>query len=213
MGVLMLRILRNLFSRPPSPGVIEAREELYARYFEATPQINHSTNKVFPHVDVYHFEPTETRPFHTLITGGMAEYRQPVGDPVPKRLELMIYTQTFQYWALNLLKILAEYPAQNETYFAPRHTIPIGYRLSETSEISAFLLATPENEELTKLSFDLDGDPVEYLLVIPITMIEHAYAREVDTEDLYRRLKEVNLLIHADDERRSVLEYTPKETE
>jgi hypothetical protein len=69
----VLKHLRNLFSRAPSPAVIQAREDLYTRYFGAAPEINHSTNRVFPHIDLYHFEPTPARPFHTLITGGMAE--------------------------------------------------------------------------------------------------------------------------------------------
>jgi hypothetical protein len=210
----MIRILRNLFSSSPSPQVIEKREDLYKSYWGATPEINHSTNRVFPHVDVYHFAPTRTRPYHVLITGGMAEYQQPVDQALaPRRLELMIYIQTFQFWALNMLKILAEYPAQHGTSFAQFYTIPIGYRLNDASEISALMLAPPETEDLAKLSFDLYEDPVDYLLAIPITMTEHAYAREVGSEDLYRRLKQANLLVHVDDGRQSVLDYNPRETE
>jgi hypothetical protein len=208
----MLRILRNLFSRPPSPKVITEREGLYAGYFGRAPEIYHSTNKVFPHIDVYHFEPTEGRPFHTLITGGMAEYRQPVHDAAaPERLELMIYIKTFQQWAANLLKIVAEYPAQNETFFAGYHTVPFGCRLTETAEISAFLLTPAESEDLSRLAFSVEAEPVDYLTCVPITMIEHAFAREVGSEDLHRRLEQANLLIHADDERRSIVDYTPKE--
>jgi hypothetical protein len=200
-GNEMFKILKNLFARAPSPEVIKAREDLYTQYWGATPEINHSTNRVFPHIDVYHFSPTPARPFHTLITGGMAEYQQPVDEELaPRRLELMI-------------QILAEYPAQNATFFAPYHTIPMGYRLTDTSEISAFMLAPPENEDLDKLSIAVDGEPVHYLLAIPITMTEHAYAREVSTDDLYQRLKQANLLVHADDGRQSVLDYTPKEIE
>jgi hypothetical protein len=210
----MLRILRNLFSRAPSPAVIQAREELYRRCFGATPEINHSTNRVFPHIDIYRFEPTPARPFHTLITGGMAEYQQPVEeDSLPRRLELLMYLQPFQVWALNLLKGMAEYPAQQGVAFARWHTVPIGYRLTDTSEISAFLLAPLDTEDLSRLSFDGYDDPVEYLLAVPLTMTEHAYAREVGSEELYQRLKQADLLVHRDDHRPPVLEYEPLERE
>jgi Suppressor of fused protein (SUFU) len=208
----MLKLFRNLFAQSPSPKVIEKREKLYEQYFGATPKIYHSTNKVFPHIDVYHFEPTQERPFHTLITGGMAEYRQPV-DEGPTRLELLIYVRTFQWWAANLLKMVAEYPAQYQTFFAAYHTIPMGYRLTDTAEISAFLLAPTEIEDSSRLSFAIEGESVDYLACVPITMIEHAFAREVSSKQLHQRLKEANLLIHADDERRSSIDYTPKEIE
>ena len=68
-----------------------------------------------------------------------------------------------------------------------------------------------ETEDLTRLSFSVDGEPVDYLTCIPITIVEHAFAREVDSEELHRRLKEADLLIHADDERRAIVDYTPKE--
>lgn len=208
----MLKFFRNLFAPSPSPKRIEERETLYERYFGASPKIYHSSNKVFPHIDVYHFEPTPKRPFHTLITGGMADYRQSV-DEMHTRLELLIYVKTFQWWAANLLKVIAEYPAQNQTYLAAYHTIPIGYKLTETAEISAFLLAPAEMEDTSRLSFHIDEESVDYLVCVPITMAEHAFAREVGAEPLHEHLKEANAIIHTDDERRSVVDYIPKETE
>ncbi|MEX0715892.1 MAG: suppressor of fused domain protein [Planctomycetaceae bacterium] len=204
----MLRILRNLFSSAPSPSRIEEREQVYQRFFGVPPAIFHSTDRGFPHIDVYHFEPTEARSFHTLITGGMAEYRQP-GDEAraPRRLELMMYLQRREQWAVNSLKVMAEYPARYDTFFDAFHTLPMGATIAENSEISAFLLATPENEGLIGLEFDVEGDSVEYLLAIPITAAEHAFAVDVGSDVLYGRLKETNLLIHADAERRSIVDH------
>jgi hypothetical protein len=206
----MLKLFRNLLARSPSPKVIGARETLYGQYFAASPKIYHSTNKVFPHIDVYHFEPTQERPFHTLITGGMANYRQPT-DEGPARVELLIYVKEFEWWAANLLKMIAEFPAQNETFFAAYHTVPIGYRLTETAEISAFLLAPAEMEDSSRLSFSIEDDAVGYLVCVPITMIEHAFAREVSSEQLHQKLKQANVIVHANDERRSILDYKPNQ--
>jgi Suppressor of fused protein (SUFU) len=124
-----------------------------------------------------------------------------------------MYLQPFQVWALNLLKVLAEYPAQQGAAFARYHTVPIGYRLTDASEISAFLLAPPDMEELSRLAFDGYDGPVDYLLIVPITMTEHAYAREVGSEDLYQRLKQADLLVHRDAHRLSAIEYEPLESE
>src|SRR5688572_22340521 len=147
----MMKFLRNLFASwpAPSPKTIAGRERVYVDHFSSSPEIFHSTDQVFPHVDVYHFKPDERRNQHTLITGGMAEYRQPVdGDASPLRLELMLRVNTFEWWAANLLKMIAEYPAQQGTFFDAYHTVPIGYRLTDTSEISAFLLVPAEAEDL-----------------------------------------------------------------
>lgn len=201
----MLKILRNLLALSSHPRIIDAREILYKRCFNESPQIYHSTDCVFPHVDVYHFAPSEHRPYHTLITGGMAQYRQPVdGLFAPLRLELLLHTVYFRCWEANLLKLLAEFPFQNETYFSAYQTVPIGSRLTKTSEITAFLLA-PETEMVGLLAFEIDAEVVEYLTCVPITMSEHAFAREFGGEELYLRLKGANLLIHEDDGRRSIV--------
>ncbi len=141
----------------------------------------------------------------------MAEYRQPVNEG-PTRLELMIYVRTFEWWGANLLKVIAEYPAQNETFFAAYHTVPIGCRLTDTAEIIAFLLAPAETEDLSRLSISFESEPVDYLVCVPITMIEYAFAREVSSEQIYERLKQADAFIHTDDERRSLVNYTPRET-
>jgi hypothetical protein len=201
----MLKRLRNFFAHSSHPKVIEAREALYKQVFNESPQTYHSTDCVFPHVDVYHFSPVVNRPYHTLITGGMAHYRQAVNGPTaPLRLELLMHTGHFRYWEANLLKLLAEFPSQNKTYFTVYQTVPIGNRLTNTSQISAFLL-TPETEIGGRLAFEIDSERVEYLLCVPITMSEHAFAREFGGEELYSRLKHANLLIHEDDERRSIV--------
>lgn len=208
----MLKHLRNIFCPSPSPKLIKQRETMYEQHFGSSPRIYHSTNRVFPHIDVYHFEPGLQRDFHTLITGGMADYRQPVDDR-PQRLELIIYVKAFEWWAANLLKMVAEYPAQNNTFFASYHTVPIGYRLTDTSDISAFLLAPSEREDLQTLALSQENEPVDYLTCIPITMIEHAFAREVSSENLYSKLKDACLDIHREDERESVVDYKPQETD
>jgi Suppressor of fused protein (SUFU) len=159
----MLRLLRNLFAPAPSPEVIGERERRYESYFGAPPKVYHSKNKVFPHIDVYHF--------------------------------------------------FAEYPAQYQTFFDAFHTVPIGSRLTDTAEISAFLLAPAELEDLSRLSFSVEAEPVDYLVLVPITMTEHAFAREVGSEELHQLLKDSGLIIHGDDERRSIVDYTPKEIE
>ena len=128
----MLRILRNLFAPAPSARIIKAREETYIRHFGAEPTVYHSTNWVFPHVDIYVFAPTAVRPWYALVTGGMAEYQQPVADnAAPVRVELILQVGTITPTAVNLLKMLAEYPARFDTFLAKYHTVPLGGVWSE----------------------------------------------------------------------------------
>lgn len=207
----MLRLLRNLFSQAPSPEVIQTREEIYTRHFGAEPAIYHSTNWRFPHVDVYDFPPSATRPFHVLVTGGMAEYLQPAADSAPPaRLELMLNIATVGPTAVHVLKTLAEYPARFDTFFASGHTVPIGEAWSADSQIGGFLLAPPDDATASALAFSLEGDAVQYLVAVPITLAELAYAREVDSRELLGRLREANLLVHVDDRRQSVIEEVPQ---
>jgi hypothetical protein len=203
----MFKVLRNLLGELSSQDVIQKREAHYEKYFGCAPKIYHSTNEVFPHIDIYHFEPAGERAFHTLITGGMADYRQPKNGSAPRRVELMLYVAEFQWWAANLLKLVAEYPAENQTFFAAYHTIPMGSALTSSSEISAFLLVPPSAEDFSRLSFSVGGDQVEYLACIPITNTEHIFAQEVGSQQLHEKLKESNLLIHRDDNRKSILDY------
>lgn len=209
----MFKFLKNLFARAPSPRIIEAREAVYARHFGVDPTIYHSTDWKFPHVDVYEFAPNGSRQFHVLVTGGMSEYRQPVADDAgPARVELVLQVGTVDQVAVTLLKLLAEYPSRFDTYFASYQTVPLGGSWGEGSEISAFLLAPVDNATSSGLAFERDGDAVDYLLAVPITRMEHAYAQEMDSKDLFRRLNEANLLVHADHRRRSVLEDCPDES-
>jgi hypothetical protein len=209
----LLRIVRNLLGPAPSPRVIKSREEVYIRNFGAGPSIYHSTNWVFPHVDIYDFAPATTRPFHVLITGGMAEYRQPVEEAAgPSRVELILQIKVVRPEALNRLKMLAEYPARFDASFGNYHTVPIGEAWSEGSQINAILLAPVHDELASGLAFELEEDAVRYLLAVPITADEYSYAVEVDSVDLFRRLGESNLLVHSDDFRHSVVDYTSAET-
>ncbi len=210
----VFRFLRNLLTPSPSLETLEARDACYSAYFGEATNMYHSTNRVFPHIDLYHYGPTDARPFHIILTGGMAEYRQPVQyDDEPVRLELMMHLGSFQWWAANSLKVMAEYPARHGVFFARHHTVPLGCRLTEHSEISAILLAEPDAELTSGLSFSLEDEPVNYLLGIPITSAEHAFAMDVGCEELYQKLKECDCLVHTNDERPSVVEYTPKTAE
>lgn len=184
--------------------MVKQRELLYTGCFGSSPSIYHSTDRMYPHVDIYHFAPFNSRSYHVLITGGMADYCQPVDVAnYPARIELLICISQFRWWTANLLKILGEFPAQNKTFLAAYHTVPIGYNLTETSQISAFLLA-PEFGCLSEAKLTVENAIVEYFRCLPITWDELEYARKYGGEELFAKLVSKELLVHKDDERKSV---------
>ena len=92
------------------------------------------------HIDVHHVEPTESRPFNTLITSGMSDLpmKIPEGATVPRFTELMITLprhwkidqESFRdenwYWPVRLLKTLARFPHKYESWLGWGHTMPNG---------------------------------------------------------------------------------------
>src|SRR5262249_53240268 len=146
---------------------------------------------VFPHVDVYDFPPTAERPWHTLITGGMGDYRQPsTSEYLPRRVELILRIRNFSLVHCAALKLLAEYPARCETLFGFFHTIAIGEAWGEGSSIRAVMFVFPDEADGKGLACAVNGEPLDYLMAIPITATEQEYAKEVDPRALYEMLRE-----------------------
>lgn len=90
------------------------------------------------HVDVHTIEPTEDRDFYTLVTSGMSDrpMNVPRGAEAFRYAELMLalpptwllgekhFKNDDNYWPIRLLKQLARFPHQYDTWLGPGHTIP-----------------------------------------------------------------------------------------
>ncbi|MFK7910994.1 MAG: suppressor of fused domain protein [Akkermansiaceae bacterium] len=92
------------------------------------------------HIDIHIVEPTEERNFYTLVTSGMSDMPMAAPDELHACAysELMIclppdwpmgeeaWKNEDNYWPIRLLKMLARFPHEYQTWLWSRHTIPNG---------------------------------------------------------------------------------------
>ncbi|MQY03002.1 suppressor of fused domain protein [Actinomadura macrotermitis] len=145
------------------------------------------------------------RDYTVLSTVGMSRQRMPTvelyeDDVAPhSRIELAVATSLPTRRAGSIFPWLAQYPWRSVTWFAPGdvvkwyhepRTFPLGgddaswggvLLLEEPSR-----LAGPVPPGLRGLT--LDGDPVRWLWLVPITAEEHRYAKSEGSDALVRRL-------------------------
>jgi len=186
------------------------REALYKRLFGSIDKVFHSTDLRPVHIDIYRFAPSPTRPFWTLVTGGMSDLRQPALEDPPEgiapRAELIMYVQKPQTWMFSVLKGLAEMPFKYGTCLHWGHTAPNGMPMTaEPSELTSFFFVPTRDEppELAKLS--IDGDRVDFLVLVPITESERAYAREHSSAALVTLMDDSGFRLVVDEGRKSLV--------
>jgi len=77
-----------------SPDNTLYREAVYEELFGKYDVAYHQTDDETPHIDVYHYPPSEGRAFSTIITGGASDWPMPVPPEyheAPRRIELVLY--------------------------------------------------------------------------------------------------------------------------
>ena len=167
----------------------EERESHYTKFLgPLTDPVLHSTDLKVPHIDVYQFRPTESRPFWTLITGGMSNYRQPgAPDGIAPRAEILLYASQPENWMFSVLKGLAEMPFDNNTYLHWGHTVPNGMPMTaRPSLLTNFFFLPAYLEPVSFLELTIAGDSVEILWMVPITDAELEYKLTHDTSACLR---------------------------
>ena len=188
-----------------------AREAHYQRLFgPLTEDVAHSTDLQSVHVDIYQFAPTAAHPFWILITGGMSDLRQPALEeprkPIAPRAELMMYVRQPKPWMFSVLKGLAEMPFKFGSFLHWGHTVPNGMPMTaDPSELTSFFFVRPAAElaELSDLS--IGGDRVDFLMLVPITEAERAYAREHGSAALSKLMDDCGFELIVDEKRKSLV--------
>ncbi|WP_051108940.1 suppressor of fused domain protein [Actinomadura flavalba] len=145
------------------------------------------------------------RDYAVLSTIGMSRQRMPTielyeDDVAPyARVELAVATALPSQRAGSIFPWLAQYPWRSVTWFAPgdvvkwyheAHTFPLGSGDAPWQGVLLLddpsRLAGPVPPGLT--GFSVDGDPVRWLWLVPITGEEHQYAKSEGSDALVRRL-------------------------
>jgi hypothetical protein len=138
------------------------------------------------HIDVHHIKPTSARNVHTLVTTGMSD--RPMLPPEQmadcKYAELLITlppdwlisSDAFQdeanYWPVRLLKWLARFPHEYETWLWYGHTIPNGNPpepFHHSTKLDCAMLAPPLSLSEEFHSFQCNEEKeVHFFSVIPL---------------------------------------------
>ncbi|MGH3279782.1 MAG: suppressor of fused domain protein [Trebonia sp.] len=155
-----------------------------------------------PAVGISERPSTQDRPYTILSTVGMSAQRMPVVEQVVDdpseyaRIELAVATTLPSGVAALVFLWLAGYPWRSVTWFGPGHNIrwydkPSTFPLGGGYE-GVLLLADPSGlagPAVPDLSgFSVDGDPVRWLWIIPVTERARRFAKEYGSAALVNHL-------------------------
>ena len=190
---------------------LDIREAHYKKHLGALDQkILHSTDVKAVHIDIYQFKPTSEKPIWTIITGGMSDFAQltPQGedDYRAPRAEILMYATEPENWMFSVLKGLAEMPFDDATHLHWWHTVPNGMPMTaEPSQWTSYFFLPPYIEESGFSEFEVEGEKVDFLWMIPITEKERCYAMEYGSDELEKILEQVDVDVLLDQKRGSLV--------
>lgn len=164
-------------------SLVARRESHYIEFLgDMSEHVWHSTDAKAVHVDIYQFLPTEDRSCNVLITGGMSDRRQKIPQDrlgkISHRAEIMTYCREPQPWMVRALKILAEMPWECDTFLHWWHTVPSPHGkpvTSSPSQLTSFFFVQPYREAEGFGSMTVEGDRVDFLVLVPITEHERNF--------------------------------------
>jgi hypothetical protein len=155
-----------------------------------------------PTIGISERPPGPGRPYTVLSTVGMSAQRMPVVEQIVDdparyaRIELAVATTLPSGVAALVFLWLAGYPWRSVTWFGPGHNIrwydkPSTFPLGGGYEGALLLedpygLAGPPAPDLS--GFSVDGDPVRWLWILPITERSRQLAKEHGSAALVERL-------------------------
>ena len=142
------------------------------RYVGKIDMVYHEIISDKVHIDIHVVNPTKAKPYYTLVTSGMSNKPMNTrGDDANPYMELCIslpsdwklnhtdFEDENNYWPVRLIKHLARFPHDWNSYFAFGHSIPNSdppESYAESTELSSVILLQPiltdENFQILKIS-------------------------------------------------------------
>ena len=172
---------------------IEERELIYDQFFGESDTVLHELIPLIPHIDVYRFPPNSERNFYTFVTGGMSDL--PMNSPSDvgvdyRRAEIIFYSTENRDEYPELLRFLAHFVHDNNTWLHWGHTMPNGQPpepLFGTEDLDTLLfmptIVDPDSSLSDKLQ--IESDPVNLLWCVPITTAECQLKLDEGSDALY----------------------------
>jgi hypothetical protein len=195
-------------------GDSEAIEQISGhieRHLGPVANVFHEILSDLVHIDVHVVEPTDERPFYTLVTSGMSD--RPMNVPPEcqdlRFAELMIslpadwpmtqeaFRQDDVFWPVRGLKFLARFPHEYETWLSWGHTIPNGdppEPFADNTSLCCMLLLSPVRapDEFSSLQIDHEKT-INFYSLVPLYQEEMEFKLEQGTDALIERFAEHNV--------------------
>ncbi|MBB4750790.1 suppressor of fused domain protein [Actinoplanes lobatus] len=188
----------------PSQGarqeIAEAIDQHIAEHFGPVEFVYHEMLSHLVAVHVHLVEPTEDRPYRTLITSGMSELPMAVPDGVSPYAELMLclpadwpldqeaLSDPAVHWPIRVLKEIARLPHEYGTWIGEWHSVPNGDPAEPYAPGVPFagVVVTPmvRAPEEAGTIVAPDGTEINVLAVIPLHPAEVAVKTGQGTQAL-----------------------------
>lgn len=188
-------------------------------------QVFHEIISHIVHIDVHMCPPTHDRPWWVLYTTGMSDLPMTVPDgheedrfaevmiglppnlmPAPKNFETGGGGEDDDgFWPIRLLKFLARYPHEYETWLGIGHTMPTGGPIARRLPHTGIILLPPVTIDMDPAVIPTSKGPVNFLAVVPLFQDEMDYKLSHGVDGLLERFNEREVNEVFDPVRRSSL--------
>lgn len=177
---------------------LRRREVAFEGLFGPASAVHHQLLPVEPHIDVYVYPAGQKRRnFCTLVTGGMSDRPMRLPSGANLRCELLLYCEEPTDHLVGLMRHLAQIPAVQQTWYTPGSTMTNGQPpqpLFEGSVLDCIWFLPPRfpAERSIGTRLELNGDPLEFLWIVPISEAECNFIRECGLSAMVDLLDEHN---------------------
>ena len=181
------------FTDESTQELVELREKSYDSIFGKSDLVYHEIMPMVPHIDIFKYPPTAERPFYTFITSGMSDIPMTLPKELSseyRRIELVLYTSEDKPEFSEMLRRLAHFPHDNQTWLHWGHTMPNGTPaelLFDSSCLDSFFfipsIVRPDSELGKRLIWQ--GEPIHLVWCVPISTAECNYKLEKGSNAIY----------------------------
>lgn len=184
-----------------------AIEHHISTYFGAFQHVWHEIVSPDIHLDICIVPPNEKREYYLAVTMGMGAYMMPI--PVERKgqhlecAELCIalpcdwqlgINDEFWYWPIRLLKKLARFPKERDTWLGWGHTVDNQETYAEHVEFRGCMLIEPQNVPEDAYICNLDKERyVNFYQVIPLYDEEMDFKQQHNADLLLDRMEAANI--------------------
>lgn len=201
--------------------LIEAVSAHVERHIGPIERVLHEIISPVVHLDVFHVLPSETVPWHTLVTCGMAAKPMQAPEPDLAFAELTLalppdwpmgdrdWNDERHYWPVRLLKFLGRLPHEYDTWLGNGHTIPNDdppEAYAPGTKLCGAIVVDPLLPPEAFRQLDRPAGPIRFYGVVALHRVEMDYKLAKGADALYYRLADAGVSELVDPGRAAVVD-------